>query len=98
MLISQNCEALNKTALLSSDELENPMLVIKSFFIEMKLPELRKLFQDILETCLTTENHPFCEAEMRFELLLHIKKIECLIEATSIIAEKIPKQAIDSSL
>lgn len=58
---------------------------IRSFFIEITKEQVETIFSSILETCLTIEDPAFDTPEARFELLFTLKKIECLIEAASLL-------------
>ena len=67
----------------SRTENEKAIEEIKSFFIDISKEQVGMIFSSILEVCLTVEDPAFETHEARFELLLTLKKIECLIEAAS---------------
>ena len=64
---------------------DNAIEDINSFFIDISREQVESIFSSILETCLTSEDPAFETAEARFELLLILKKIKCLIEAASVL-------------
>ena len=80
--LHEDKEFKNQTILLSADEIQNPMEVVRSIFNEIKLGEIRNMISKACEVCLTTTNQPFSKAAGRYELLSTFKKIELLIEAT----------------
>jgi hypothetical protein len=69
----------------SRAENDNVIDEIKSFFIDISKEQVETLFSSILEVCLTAEDPAFETSEARFELLLTLKKIECLIETVSLL-------------
>ena len=46
---------------LSGQEKTDPYQVLEDFFCDTNLSETEDLFDKILETCLTTDDGPFCE-------------------------------------
>ena len=85
LLLQEDNEFQDQAILLSMDEIQNPMEVLRSIFNEIKLGELRDLISKAVDVCLTTSNQPFSKAAGRYELLSTFKKIELLIEAASLL-------------
>lgn len=59
---------------------EKHKLVVCKFFEDYSLKEVKTFFDEVAETCLTTNNHIFCSADKRADFLTHRKRIEELIE------------------
>lgn len=76
---------LNYKANLSKEEKENPSYIIKSFLVETNVKEIRILFSDILETCLTSNDIAFNSGEKRFDLIMNLRNIQCFIQAAELI-------------
>ena len=85
LFLQEDKEFQDQAILLSMDEILNPMEVVRSIFNEIKLGEVRDVISKAIEVCLTTTNQPFSKAAGRYELLSTFKKIELLIEATSLL-------------
>lgn len=85
LFLNASNEFQDEIILLSVDEIQNPMEVVKSIFSEIKLGEARSMMSKAIEVCLTTTNPTFATASGRYELLSTFKKIEILIEAASLL-------------
>lgn len=70
---------------LSKEEMENPSYIMKSFLVEANVKELRTLFSDILETCLTSNDIAFNTGEKRFDLIMNLRNIQCFIQAAELL-------------
>lgn len=73
---------------LSDEEMQEPMLVIERFFGDYRLHECRHHLWTMVETCLTTDNDGFSDAEERGNLLLHYRDLERLLEAAALLMSK----------
>jgi hypothetical protein len=79
---------------LKEDERQDPMLAIERFFGDYRLHECRHHLWTMVETCLTTDNAGFSDAEERGNLLLHYRDLERLLEAGALLlAQGGPKGA-----
>jgi len=83
--MSEQPEIYDQPMLLSDTEKLDPYHVIREMFVDTKLYELREFLQDMAETCLTTDRHPFSEPEKRSDLLFFKGQIERCLEAAFII-------------
>jgi hypothetical protein len=72
---------------LKEEEKQDPMLVIERFFGDYRLYECRDRLWTMVETCLTTDNEPFNDAEERGNLLLHYRDLERLLEACALLRD-----------
>ena len=70
---------------LSQEKKSDPYLVLENFFCDTNLQEVGTLFDDILETCMTTDDGPFSKATERGNLLYLKKKIVHVLAACEII-------------
>jgi hypothetical protein len=86
----QQKEFYNQPVRLSAQQKANPYLVFDKFFGDYHLWEIRDWFSQIGEVCLTVEDHPFCEPNIRANLLLLHKNIELLFEAAFVINAQNP--------
>jgi hypothetical protein len=66
---------------LSQQDREDPAEVLEEFFCDTNLAEVRALFDNILETCMATDDGPFSKGAERGNLFAIIKKIERVLEA-----------------
>jgi hypothetical protein len=73
---------------LSEEERQDPMLAIGQFFSDYRLHECRHHLWTMVETCLTTDNSGYSDAEDRGNLLWHYHNLERLVEASSLLLEK----------
>lgn len=74
-------ELFDRVLQLKEEEKQDPMLVIERFFGDYRLYECRDRLWTMVETCLTTDNDSFNDAEDRGNLLLHYRDLERLLEA-----------------
>ena len=81
----QQPELFNQPILLSGEERKNPLLTIEAFFCDYKLYEVRDFFHKIGDVCLTTDRHPFCEAEARSDFLAMKERTLRLFEANALV-------------
>jgi hypothetical protein len=81
-------ELFDKILHLKEDERQNPMLVIEQFFADYRLHECRHHLWTMVETCLTTDNAGFSDAEERGNLLLHYRDLERFLEAGALLLIK----------
>ena len=61
--------------------MEDPSYIVRSFLVDTNVKELRILFSDILETCLTSGDPAFNTGKKRFNLIINLRNIECFIQA-----------------
>ena len=64
------------------EDQKDPMAFLERFFCDYNLFELRIWLSELSETCLTTDTPPFDEGGKRADLILFLKNIELLFEAT----------------
>jgi hypothetical protein len=76
----------NQPVCLSEDQILDPIQVLREFFTDYNLSELRQINADIKEHCLTTDRVPFSEPENRENHILYQEKLIGLLEAASILA------------
>lgn len=81
-------DLFDKVLHLKEEERQDPMSVIERFFSDYRLHECRHLLWTMAETCLTTENAGYSDAEERGNLLLHYRDLERLLEASSLLLDK----------
>lgn len=77
-------EFYNKPILLTEEEKQDPSSVIRRFFEDVKLVEVRIHLYNLLEVALTRPNSIYSEANERDNVLCFIKHLEKVIEATSV--------------
>ncbi|WP_037360740.1 hypothetical protein [Asinibacterium sp. OR53] len=70
---------------LTQEEKENPMAVIKQFFEDVKLIEVRGYLNNLLEVALTTPNNIYDDSRERDAVLCFIKQLEKMVEAVPLI-------------
>jgi len=73
---------------LSDDEINDPYSALTELFIDHKLPEIREFLEEVTETCLTTDRHPFSDPEVRSDCIHYINWLVRCVEASSIIASQ----------
>jgi len=76
----------NKPIHLSEQEMHDPYRILKGFFLDYNLNELREILQDICEMGMTCDIPPYHTGESRANLLLFCKKIELLFEAAFVVS------------
>ena len=80
-------DLFDKVMHLQGEERQDPLLAIERFFSDYRLHECRHYLWTMVETCLTTDNASFDNAEERGNLLLHYKNLERLIEASALLLQ-----------
>ena len=83
---------------LQEDEKQDPMLAIERFFSDYRLHECRHHLWTMVETCLTTDNTGFSDAEERGNLLLHYQDLQRLLEAGALLLEQRQRQAVPAKI
>jgi len=63
----------------------DPCQVLRDFFCDLNLTEIKTLLVNIAETCLATDEGPFAWAEERKNLIYQLKKIEQALESSYLI-------------
>ena len=81
-------DLFDKVLHLKEEERQDPMLAIERFFADYRLHECRHHLWTMVETCLTTDNASFNDAEERGNLLLHYRDLERILEASSLLLDK----------
>jgi hypothetical protein len=79
---------------LKEEEKKDPMLAIERFFSDYRLHECRHLLWTMVETCLTTDNTGFSDAEERGNLLLHYQDLQRLLEAGVMLLKQRQRQSV----
>jgi len=80
---------------LTEAELRNPVSVFRSFFADHSMGDIRSHFNEMLETCLTTENPSFKTAASRNKLITIHRGMERFFEAGLICVRTKAAQADD---
>lgn len=78
-------ESYNHPLLLTAEEIKDPLLVLKAFYEDYHLSELRQTLWQMGETCLTTDNHYYNKPTDRADLIQRVKDLEKILEAASIL-------------
>ncbi len=76
----------NEPLRLNEKELENPILVILSFYADNSMSDIREFLYALLHSGLTTDSGPFKNAEGRDRLLILHWSLERLVEASFMLA------------
>ena len=84
----QNPDFYNKPVSLPDEYRNDPVAFLEHFFSDYHLIDLRSFLDEILETCLTTDNPPFDKPEKRADIILLHKNIELLFEAAFMLLPK----------
>lgn len=74
-------EFYNQPILLTEEEKKDPSTVIKQFFEDVKLVEVRTHLHNLLEVALTRSNTIYDEARERDTVLCFVEQLEKVIEA-----------------
>ncbi len=74
-------EFYNKPILLTEEEKKDPSTVIKQFFEDVKLVELRIHLHNLLEVALTRPNTIYDDSSERDAVLCFVKQLVKIIEA-----------------
>lgn len=75
-------EFYNQPILLTEEEKKDPLPVIKQFFDDIKLIEVRIYLYNLLEVALTRPNTIYDDASERDAVLCFVKELEKMAEAT----------------
>jgi len=81
-------EFYNQPILLTDEEKQDPLPVIRAFFEDVKLVEVRTHLYNLLEVALTTPNTIYSDASERDAALCFIKQLEKATDAVAICAKK----------
>jgi hypothetical protein len=73
---------------LSEDEMKDPISVIKAFFEDYTLREVREIHEQTDHACLATDFPPFDNAEDRDRLLYFRKGAEKVLEAAFLLCQQ----------
>lgn len=71
----------NQPILLTDEEKQDPLLVIRAFFEDVKMVEVRTHLYNLLEVALTTPNTIYSDASERDAALCFVKQLERIVEA-----------------
>jgi len=82
-------EIFNSPILLSEEEHKTPEAVLRRFFTDYNLSELREFLSEMQETCLTTDNPPFDQPSKRADLILFCRNIELQFEAAFLLMKEV---------
>jgi hypothetical protein len=77
----------NKPVFLSEEQIRDPLQVLRDFFIDYNLCELRQINEDISEVYLTTDRPPFSEPEDRANHIAYSQHLIVALEAASLLAK-----------
>jgi hypothetical protein len=77
----------NKPILLSEEFRKSPLTFLERFFSDYHLCDLREMLENMLETCLTTDNPPFNDPENRADIILFCKNVVCLFETAFLLKD-----------
>jgi hypothetical protein len=80
----------NRPVKLTPEQMEKPILVLRNFFQEAHLPEIRETLWKLVESVLSMKNAGFDDAEERSHLLWFYRELETMIEAAFLLCEKAP--------
>jgi len=79
-----NPNVFNQPLRLSVEQRGNPHLVFADFFVDFSLSECRDWLSRIVNTCLTSSDVEFDDADKRSDLLHFAERLEAILEATTI--------------
>jgi hypothetical protein len=88
--VQQHKEFFNKPIYLSEEEKNAPLDVIKEFFADFSLSEVREIHEQMDQACLATDSHPFDQPEERDQLMFFRRKEEKALEAALQLLEQKP--------
>lgn len=77
-------EFYNQPILLTEEEKKDPSTVIKQFFEDVKLVEVRIRLHNLLEVALTRTNTIYDDASERDAVLYFVEQLEYVIEYASL--------------
>lgn len=78
-------EFYNQPILLTEEEKKDPSIVIKQFFEDLKLVEVRIHLHNLLEVALTRPNTIYDDARERDAVMCFIKQLEKLVDTAYLI-------------
>lgn len=78
-------EFYNQPILLTEEEKIDPLPVIRSFFEDVKLIEVRTHLYNLLEVALTTPNTIYDEASERGSVVCFVNQLERMVEAAFVL-------------
>jgi hypothetical protein len=81
-------EFYNQPILLTEEDKKDPLSVIRCFFDDVKLIEVRMHLNNLLEVALTRTNTIYDEAKERDALLCFIKQLETMVDAANMLSTK----------
>jgi hypothetical protein len=81
-------ELFDKVICLGAEDQKEPLQVLKRFFSDYRLHEVRHILWSMVEVCLTTENDEFGEPGARADLLLRFEHFQELLEAGWLLVTK----------
>lgn len=85
-----NPEPGNRPLKLSAEQMDKPISVLRNFFQDAHLPEIRETLWKLVESVLSMKNAGFDDAEERSHLLWFYRELETMIEAAFLLCEKVP--------
>lgn len=80
-----NPEFYSQPIWLTQEEKENPIAVIKQFFEDVKLIEVREYLHNLLEIALTTPNNIYDDARERDAVICFCRQLEKMVEAVQLL-------------
>lgn len=80
-------EFYNKPILLTEEELANPMIVVRQFFDDYHLIEVRKHLHCLLKVAITCNNDLYAEASERDAIVCFCERVEKLAEALKLLKD-----------
>jgi hypothetical protein len=84
---NQHREFYDKPIFLSGEEEKEPLLVIKEFFADYRLSEVRAIHEEIDIACLSCNVPPFDKEDERARLLYFRKQEERILEAALLLLQ-----------
>jgi len=86
--VQQNSKFYERPLFLSEEEMKVPISVIKRFFEDFALSEIREIHKQADHACLATDFPPFDNAEDRDRLLYYRKGAEKVLEAAFLLSQQ----------
>jgi len=83
-----NPEFYNYPIWLSEEEKQDPVNVIKQFFEDVKLIEVRQYLSNMLEACLASPNSLYDDCKERDTILCFCKQLEKMVDAAHVLGKK----------
>lgn len=87
-IYTDNPNVFNRPLGLSIEERANPHQVFAEFFVDYSLSECRDWLLRIVNTCLTSSDVEFDDADKRSDLLHFAERLEAILEAATIPTEQ----------